>query len=182
MNLSLLCLLGWAPCHHKAALRLPDPSCVTSDRAGAQGSQAPAWPNSSVRTPLQGDALKTPLLAPDFPAQRQDNACYLQNLERDVEIIKGEGRASPMLPSLSLTWERGTQMPNVEDILPAAASASLAGTSGKLSGELCSCLLVCHVDLLMCPIWLPCPGRIPFNSPLNTRNSVYFAPFFPYST
>lgn len=52
--------------------------------------------------------------------------------------------------------------PTVEDILPAAASASLAGTSGKLSGELCSCLLVYHVDLLLCPIWLPCPGRSQF--------------------
>lgn len=105
MNLSLLCLLGWALCHHEAALRLPDPSCATSDQAGAQGSRAPLWLCPSVWAPLQGEVseTKTPLLAPDFPAQRQDNVCYLQNYKRDVEIIKGEGRGQ--LPSLSLTWK-----------------------------------------------------------------------------
>lgn len=46
---------------------------------------------------------KTRLLDPDFPSQRQDNVCYLQNYKRDVEIIKREGRGQ--LPSLSLTWE-----------------------------------------------------------------------------
>lgn len=162
MNLSLLCLLGWAPCHHKAALQLPDLSCVTSDQAGAQGSQAPVWLYPSVWTPQQGDVLekKNPLFAPDFPAQRQDNVCYLQNCKRDVEIIKREGRGQPDAPiPLPYVGSAEPRCPTVEDILPAAASASLAGTSGRLSGELCSCLLVYHVDLLMCPIWLPCPGR-----------------------
>lgn len=181
MNLSLLCLLGWAPCHHEAALRLPDPSCVTSDQARAQGSQAPVWLYPSVWTPLQGEVLgtKTPLLAPDFPAQRQDNVCCLQNYKRDVEIIKGEGRGQ--LPSLCLTWKRGTQMPNC----------------GRYSSSSSICLLGSHFrqvvwGALQLPLGLSRGSvNVPylaglsrqelicFNSPLNPRNSIYFAPFFP---
>lgn len=81
----------------------------------------------------------------------------------DVEIIKWEGRGQPdttiPLPYVESTEPR---CPTVEDILPAAASASLAGTSGELSGELCSCLLVYHVDLLLWSIWPPCLGRSQF--------------------
>lgn len=134
----------------------------------------PGWstgqPSSSLSLPIHVDIPakgyitdKTPLLASYFPAKRQDNICYLQKYKMDVEIIKWEGRGQPdttiPLPYVESTEPR---CPTVEDILPAAASASLAGTSGKLSGELCSCLLVYHVDLLLWSIWPPCLGRSQF--------------------
>lgn len=134
----------------------------------------PGWstgqPSSSLSLPIHVDTPakgcikdKTPLLTPHFPAQRQDNTCYLQKYKADVEIIKWEdgGQPDATIP-LPYVGSAEPRCPTVEDILPAAASASLAGTSGKLSGELCSCLLVYHVDLLLCPIWLPCPGRSQF--------------------
>lgn len=76
----------------------------------------PGWstgqPSSGLHVPIRVDipargctAGKRPSHAYYFPAQKQDNTCYLPKYEMDVEIIKREDGASLMLPPLSLTWK-----------------------------------------------------------------------------
>lgn len=151
------------PPQGSSATPRPELSHIWPGWSTGQPSSTPSLP-IHVDTPAKGYITrKPPLLASYFPAQRQDNTCYLQKSKMDVEIIKWEDRGQPDAPiPLPYVESAEPRCPTVEDILPAAASASLAGTSGKLSGELCSCLLVYHVDLLLWPIWLPCPGRSQF--------------------